>query len=192
MISEETRPFPILKTSRLTLREITPADDPQIFENFSNLDVMRFYDSRPITLEEEGVKIRERLQQQYYRNRGIRWAITLTEQDKLLGTIGFHTLKKKIKKAEIGYELHPDFWKQGIMSEAIRPVIAHGFGDMQFNRIEARIVVGNYGSAKAAKNNGFQSEGVLRQVSIRHGQYEDMEIFSILKEEWNSNQTRSS
>ena len=38
---------------------------------------------------------------------------------KLIGYIGYWRMKKEHYRAEIGYALHPAFWKKGIMKEAI-------------------------------------------------------------------------
>ncbi|MFK4998915.1 GNAT family N-acetyltransferase [Bacillus sp. N9] len=45
--------------------------------------------------------------------RGIRWEIELLESEEFIGTIGFNAWSPKHKRAEIGYELHPHYWKKG-------------------------------------------------------------------------------
>lgn len=41
--------FPILKTDRLILRELTEKDAPGILQCFSNTDVLRYYGPKTIT-----------------------------------------------------------------------------------------------------------------------------------------------
>ncbi|EAO53598.1 Ribosomal-protein-alanine acetyltransferase [Bacillus thuringiensis serovar israelensis ATCC 35646] len=40
--------FPILKTDRLILRELTEEDAPRILQCFSNTNVLRYYGQKPL------------------------------------------------------------------------------------------------------------------------------------------------
>ncbi|MCL4340850.1 MAG: GNAT family N-acetyltransferase, partial [Candidatus Thermoplasmatota archaeon] len=39
--------------------------------------------------------------------------------------------------AELGYELHPEYWRKGIMTEALEALIRWAFQEFELNRIEA-------------------------------------------------------
>ncbi|OLP64726.1 hypothetical protein BACPU_23160 [Bacillus pumilus] len=79
---------------------------------------------------------------------GIRWGISLKGDSTIIGSCGFLNLKKQHRRAEIGYELHHDYWRKGIMSEAIAAVLRYGFQEMNLNRIEAIIDPGNTSSVQ--------------------------------------------
>ena len=35
-----------------------------------------------------------------------------------------------MKKAEVGFEIHPDFWRSGITSEALQAVLDYSFEEL--------------------------------------------------------------
>lgn len=69
----------------------------------------------------------------YEGKRGIRWGIELKETGQMIGTIGFHAWLHIHKRAEIGYEIHPDHWRKGYVSEAIQAVLPYGFDQMDWS-----------------------------------------------------------
>ena len=62
-------------------------------------------------------------------------------------------MKKEHYRAEIGYALHPAFWKKGIMKEAILAVVDYGFNKMHLHSIEANINADNIASAGYSGSN---------------------------------------
>jgi len=83
------------------------------------------------------------------------WVITHTENKNILGTICFWNLSEDRLTAEIGYELHPEYWSHGYMSEAKKAVLAVGFTDLGFKNIEAHTHQENFASQKLLEKNGF-------------------------------------
>jgi ribosomal-protein-alanine N-acetyltransferase len=71
------------------------------------------------------------------KNDSIYWAITWNSNDKLIGTICLFDFSENHSKAEIGYELLPEFQGKGIMQEAISEVIQFGFQRVRLTSIEA-------------------------------------------------------
>ncbi|WP_245867728.1 GNAT family N-acetyltransferase [Flavobacterium lindanitolerans] len=87
-------------------------------------------------------------------------------------------------RAEIGYTFTDDnFKRMGLMSEALQPVLDYGFDKMQLHRVEAFISPTNNASIQLVKKFGFVKEGVMRQHYQKEGQFENSEIYSLLKEE---------
>ena len=70
-------------------------------------------------------------------NQSIYWAITLKDEDTLIGTICMWNISFENNMAEIGYELHPDFQGKGLMQEAISTVTDYGFNKMNLKVITA-------------------------------------------------------
>ncbi|PHN04977.1 GNAT family N-acetyltransferase [Flavilitoribacter nigricans] len=147
--------FPVFTTPRLELRQLVPEDARDVFRFRSNEEVGRYL-SRP--LEEslsgcrdfieniiEGIRKKEL----YY------WAIALPSGP-VMGTICLWNLSFKDLTAEIGYELHPDFQKQGFMQEAIEAILQYAFETMKLQRIEAYLQTGNRASVRLLERNGFK------------------------------------
>ena len=120
--------------------------------------------------------------------KGMRWAIIVNDGDRFVGTIGLNNLALGMKKAEIGFEIHPDFWRSGITSEALQAVLDYSFEKLGLHRMGAVTFPENSASIGLLKKNGFVEEGKLRSYLVQNGHSHDALIFSILHTEWNLNQ----
>lgn len=92
------------------------------------------------------------------------WAITLKDDDVLIGTIGLHA--KDIHdalegKRELGYVLNDDYWNQGITTEAAKAVIFYGFHELDLHKIECGHYDYNQASKKVIEKCGFQYEKTM-------------------------------
>jgi len=176
--------FPDLETERLHLRQITMDHLEFVYNHFSNPLVAEFLlDEPPLSNIAEAREIIEFYQQPETKSLN-RWVISLKTNGQPVGTCGFHKWSKRDFHAEIGYDLSPDFWGQGIMSEALRAAIQHGFERMGLNRIEAFVYPQNHRSLQLLKKLGFQIEGLLRDYNYLNGIFYDHNILSLLKKDW--------
>lgn len=73
---------------------------------------------------------------------------------------------------------------KGLVTEAVKEVIKHGFEKMNLNRIYARCFVENIGSQKVLEKVGMKFEGILREQLFIKGAFRDMKIYSILRKEY--------
>ncbi|WP_313237294.1 GNAT family N-acetyltransferase [Sporosarcina ureae] len=174
--------FPTLETDRLILRELTNEDAEGIFSCFSNEDVTRFYGQETFKSVVEAEKIIDIFSKNYREKRGIRWGIERKETKGIIGTIGFNAWLPKHKRAEIGYEIHPQQWRKGYTSEAVSQVISYGFDVMGLTRIGAVVFIENEASNKLLGKVGFQQEGVLRNYMYQDGKPYDTYVYSLLRE----------
>lgn len=147
--------FPILKTNSLLLRNISESDAPQILFLRSNDIVTKFIERPKMkTLQEAKQLIFDRIKDN--KNKKIYyWAITQKEKQELIGTICFWNFSEDRLTAEIGYDLNPEYFNKGIMSEAIKEVIDFGFKTLKLSRIEAFTQVKNTASINLLEKNLF-------------------------------------
>lgn len=174
--------FPNLSTERLVLREITYADAKGIFSCFSNPAVTRFYGQDPITMIEQAIGFVDFFAKSFEEKRGIRWGIEIKGEQGLIGTIGFNAWSPKHKRAEIGYELHPDYWRQGLMAEAIAEVITYGTESLGLTRIGAVVFLENEASNSLLTKMGFQREGILKNYMYQNGRAHDTYVYGYVPE----------
>lgn len=173
--------FPFLETERLILREIIPQDAQNIYANFSNEQLIKYYGMNAMTQLAEAQALVQSFTAGFMNKRGIRWGIERKEEAGLIGTIGFNLWSPLHRRAEIGYELHPDFWRAGYMSEAINQIVDYGFQELGLTRIGAVVFVGNEASNQLLLKNGFELEGVLRNYMYQNDQVHDVNMFSRVK-----------
>ncbi|OBZ16400.1 GNAT family N-acetyltransferase [Bacillus sp. FJAT-26390] len=172
--------YPILETERLLLREIVKEDAQGIFNCFSNKDVTRYYGQDPLTSIEQAEQFVAFFAKNYNEKRGIRWGIELKGYPGIIGTIGFNAWMTKHKRAEIGYELHPEYWQKGYAAEAVSEVISYGFKELDLMRIGAVVFIENVASNELLTKLGFEKEGVLRNYMYQNGVPYDTNVYSLI------------
>lgn len=176
--------FPTLATSRLNLRQRQPTDAEAMFAIKSDPQVTLVYAQEPHQSLDDTRAWIHRPQGYYDQRDTLFWCLTLKNDDTAIGSCTFWNFDFDSHCAEIGYELHPAYWQQGIMSEALSTVIAYGFNELGLNRIEACPFAGNTASKSLLLKLGFTHEGTLRQHVFFRGYYLDQLYFGLLKEEW--------
>lgn len=172
--------FPQLETERLLLRETRLQDAEGIFAVFSDPGVTQFHDLDTFTSIEEAIAVVERRAKRFEQGDGIRWGIVHKQDKVLIGSCGFNWNPQE-DSAEIGYELASTFWRQGIMTEAVRTILQFGFEKMGLRFVLAQVMLDNIASKKLLEKLGFQSQGVLKQCGFFKGQFHDLEQFVLNK-----------
>lgn len=176
--------FPLIETERLILRQLRTTDAPDVFHYFSKDEVTQYYDLESFTQAWQAEQLIEKFNKRFENKEGFRWGITFKPEDRIIGTCGFHNWEKEHSRAEIGYELTPEYWQKGIMTEVIRAVLDFGFSKLELNRIEAFIDRDNISSKKLLEKTGFKEEGTLRDYFFEKNRFVDAVIFSVLKSEF--------
>ncbi|MBD1824140.1 GNAT family N-acetyltransferase [Cyanobacteria bacterium FACHB-DQ100] len=99
----------------------------------------------------------------------------------LIGSIGIGEIDPQSYVAELGYWLAPEYWGQGIMTEAVRNFVRYAFTDLNLLRLWTRVFEFNPGSRRVLEKNGFQLEGIQRQHVYRNGKFVDDYLYGLLK-----------
>jgi len=123
-----------------------------------------------------------------FKNKGcIRWGITRKEEGYIIGSCGFYGFHTRYQRASIGYELARNYWRQGIMTEALSAIINLGFGEMEVNRIEAVVMPENTASIIMLEKLGFRKEGLLEEYEKWGSKgFVDLYLFAMLKKSWSN------
>ena len=170
-------PFPVLETDRLLLRKILLDDAEDIFLLRTNADAMKYIHKPKLNSIDDAKEIIKKMNEPDR----IQWGIILKNENKIIGTIGYHRIEKDHYRAEIGYMLHPLYWNTGMMSEAIIKVIDFGFNEMKLHSIEAIINPGNTISRKILKKFNFIKEAYFKENFFFEGEFFDSEVYSLVK-----------
>jgi len=102
----------------------------------------------------------------------------------LAGLAGFKEIDHVNHKLEIGYWLAEQMQGKGIMTRTVKKMIDYGFRNLQMNRIQIKVAVGNHKSSAIPHRLGLNFEGIERDGEFHTDRYYDLEVFSILKAEW--------
>jgi RimJ/RimL family protein N-acetyltransferase len=144
----------ILETSRLILREFTPADADALARVLSDAETMRFY---PAPFDRAGVEewIARNIRRYSEYGHGL-WGMTLKSSGELVGDCGLTPQSVDGQtEIEIGYHVRRDLWGQGLASEAARACRDYGFGKLPVERLISLIRPENVPSRRVAEKNGM-------------------------------------
>lgn len=145
----------IIATDRLLLRPITEYDSQNIFEIRSNIEINRFVKRNSPKNSFEALDFILNIKKKEANKEILFFGISEKENPKLIGTVCLWKFSEDRKKAELGYELLPQFHGKGIMSEAVSAILAFGFNDLKLNQIDAFTNGENVNSQKLLKKKGF-------------------------------------
>ena len=138
-------------------------------------------DREPDSSLEQSTTLIKQIAQSAADNIGVTWGIVRpAAPDELLGTIGLWRIIAEHHRAEIGYGLHPVYWQQGIMSEALAAVLDFGFQQLKLHSVEANVNPDNAASRRLLEKHGFALEAHFRQNYFFRGQFLDSHIYSLL------------
>jgi ribosomal-protein-serine acetyltransferase len=108
----------------------------------------------------------------------------IVDRGQIIGVAGFHAVSWERRSTSIGYWLASDRQGRGIMTDAVRVLLDHTFGDWELNRVEIRAAVENTRSRAIPERLGFSEEGTLRQVELVRGRFLDHVVYSLLAADW--------
>lgn len=112
-------------------------------------------------------------------------AICMKETNKHIGYIYFTNIDNKNLSASFGILIgEKEYWGKGLAKEATMLMLYHGFYVLGLERIEARQLCYNKGSIKVSEKCGFKTEGLLRKAVYKNGEYKDLNLMSIIKEDF--------
>lgn len=101
----------------------------------------------------------------------------------LAGCCGLHYIDFRLRKAEFGVFLGPDFRGMGLGKEALTMMFDYGFNELNLHKIWCEVYEGN-DSINLYRKLGFKDEGVLRDNWFHNGHYGNSIMMSVLETEW--------
>jgi ribosomal-protein-serine acetyltransferase len=109
-----------------------------------------------------------------------------------LGICGLHDISRVNANAQVGYWLRSAAQGRGVMTRAVDALLSLGFTLLDLQRIELRAAEANQRSWLVAERLGFRLEGTMRHlIRLREG-YADARLYSLLRDEWLAQPSRSS
>ncbi len=157
MLNGTLTPFPILKTERLTLRQLVINDEQEIFTLRSDSEINKYLDRQKSKTIDDARNFINQVNENISKSDSLYWAITLSDKNILVGTICLFGFSDENDKCEIGYELLTNFQGQGIMKEALEKVINYAFNTIKVKKIEAFMHRDNLSSIKLLEKFSFRN-----------------------------------
>jgi RimJ/RimL family protein N-acetyltransferase len=178
--------LPYIETKRLILRAIKRSDAIEVFEyaKLPNVGPKAGWEPHK-TIEETHEFINYSIKKTDFGQPGL-FAIIHKDSSKLIGTIEIHSYKEY--KGEIGFVLHPEFWNQGLVTEASKAVIVYGMEILNLRRLEYCHFDDNIPSKRVCEKLEFTFEGILRNKYLLYdGTVLDDITYSIISDDYFNN-----
>src|SRR5260370_16843787 len=157
------QPFPMLTTERLELRAVLSSDGSFYHQLRSVAEVSRFSDLPDRATSAQADRFVDWMSKLFGSGSGCAWMIQKRSTGTPLGAIRINRIHKRWRWGEIGYESHPEFWGRGLMTEAVRAVVACAHVHFKLNRMEAGTFPVNNSSNRVLLNPAFLHECTLKQ-----------------------------
>jgi RimJ/RimL family protein N-acetyltransferase len=88
------------------------------------------------------------------------------------------------QSVEIGATIGSSYQRNGYAFDAYRAMISYLFSEMNMNRIYLEVFSFNTPAIALYSKLGFKKEGTLRQAKFKNRKRRDVDMMSMLKEEW--------
>lgn len=176
--------FPTFQTKRLVLREVIEADAPSYEAHFIDYDVIsQLTRAVPWPYPEGGIleHIKNEIRSKQGKDKWT-WGICLKNRpDELIGTI---ELLREGKPENRGFWLAKKFWGQGIMTEAVIPIMDYAFDLLNFDKLTFTNAAGNNRSRRIKEKTSARLI-CLEPADFVNPDYLQREIWELTKQEWN-------
>jgi ribosomal-protein-alanine N-acetyltransferase len=171
----------VIRTERLVLRDFEEADWKSVHDYASDLEVVRYVDWGPNTIEETKSFIQRAIAHQHEQpRRNYDLAVALKSQKLIIGGCGIHVSNPDNREGWIGYVLNRNFWGQGYATETAKALLKFGFEQLNLHRIFATCDPANIASARVLEKIGMKREGRLREHRWAKEKWRDSLLYAIL------------
>jgi len=166
---------PIIETHRLRLRLFEPSDAEQLYQLYSDPDVMRFM--RGTRSRQQAEEHIQAFAEQYAKTGFTLWAVEQKVDGQVIGRVGLWFLDGT-EEVELGYLIAKSHWGKGFATEASVASLDFGFRQIALESIAAIAVPENGGSLRVMEKLGFKF--------VREDRYYDMNVLyhRLVKEDW--------
>ncbi|MEO6601541.1 MAG: GNAT family protein [Polyangiaceae bacterium] len=171
--------FPSLQTSRLALRAMSLADAEDLLRLCSDEQVAEFQDWGPWGRGSEATQFITERMDLFQRRMRVSWGVALEPKGPLIGQIGMHSISLRDRRAEIAFDLRSDFWRRGLMTEALRAVLNFVLHSCELNKVVAQTVVQNRACHQLLLKLGFGIEGRLPAHYFWKGVFHDVQLYGL-------------
>jgi RimJ/RimL family protein N-acetyltransferase len=176
---------PVLTTPRLRLRPFAPADATavQLLAGDREIASTTLEIPHPYPDDAAAAWIASHAEQ-FAQGTSVHFAITLADNGQLVGTMSLMGISRRHLHAELGYWIGRPHWGHGYATEAGQAILRYAFEDLNLNRVHCHHFVRNPASGRVMQKLGMLNEGLQRQHVRKGDQYEDIEMYGILRTDW--------
>lgn len=168
----------ILTTQRLRLEPMADAHFDGLFEMNRLPEVMRYITGKPDSADDLVAMI-ERVKARWAAHGFSWWSMFDSASGKLVGACGVMYLENNpANPHELGWRLHPDYWGQGLASEAAARIARFAFEELDAPLVTAVCHPENAASSRVMERLGMRYRGEERWYE------RTLAVYQMTRAEW--------
>lgn len=177
------RDVPEITTDRLNLVSIHKKYISDYFKNvLSRPETFTYFDKYPLEDERQAREKFEKWMSRYYEH-PYQWMLLDRRSGRPIGKIDLHNYKEGYYHGELGWQLSPFYWGNGLMTEAVMAVLDLLWRDTNLHIVSAVIHEKNRKSIELAARCGFMFEAVLHERQRdKNGAFNDALVYYITQD----------
>jgi [ribosomal protein S5]-alanine N-acetyltransferase len=171
----------MLRGDRLYLRTVRERDLDTLHAKLNTLEYRGFY--FPLGLQAEPV-FRRKFEEDGFWGKDEGMLLMVDLSDDVVGEIEFYPITHYLTGYELSYLVFgPDHRGKGYATAAVGLLTAYLFARLRIDRVQLNIHPDNEASRRVAEKAGFTLEGVMRRCWFHRGEFHDLEMWSMLRDE---------
>jgi ribosomal-protein-alanine N-acetyltransferase len=167
----------------VSLRPATPRDAEILRQWRSEPSVRRYQPLNDLPVSQLRADVASQRMADLYRGRGEKFQWIVQVDGEAAGWLTLVVSNWEHGLAEVGYALTTHLQARGVMTEALRQLLADLFSNTPVERVEARCAIENTASQRVLEKNGFRREGVLLGYFKLRGRRIDNYLYARLRDE---------
>ncbi|NWF95541.1 MAG: GNAT family N-acetyltransferase [Candidatus Thorarchaeota archaeon] len=171
---------------KVKLRALEMTDLPMIMEHINHWDTRMFLgNALPISERAEAEWLQRAMTATPWKDGNLYLAIEDKRTGLFIGTTGLHDISPQTRHAELGIFIHnPDNCGKGYGTDAVRVMLWVAFHVLGMEAVMLRHLDINERARKAYLKAGFKPVGVMRRTAFIGGQFHDLAVMDITREEF--------
>ncbi|HEV8438643.1 MAG TPA: GNAT family protein [Methylomirabilota bacterium] len=181
---------PLIEGERIRLEPPRPEFAPAYQRWFADTEVTRYLVYRnPLTTKQQEDWLETIAKDEHV----VLWAITVKENDRLIGNTAVERISWRNRRGESGIVIgEKDAWGKGYATEAMRLRTRYAFNELGLNKVVTWVILPNDASRRALERVGYRQCGLMRRHQFVDGHWYDAWLGEILKDEWDARQEKTS
>ena len=177
-------PMPIIRGERVFLRAAERTDIPVFVRWFNDSETTSFLSMR--------APMSEAMEESWFNNMvaqqgkdSYHFVMCRLDDETPIGSVSLFRVDTVNGSAGIGISIgEKSLWGQGLGTDAMLALLDFGFGQLRLERMWLDVYDFNARARRSYEKCGFVLEGTQRHAIFKRGQFYDVQLMSILKDEW--------
>lgn len=184
MTDQPAQPLPILRGEHVYLRPSERVDVPRFVRWLNDAETTSYLSMRAPMSEAMEEKWFEAMVERQGKDQ-FHFVMCMLADDRPIGTVSLFAIDYVNGNAGIGISIgEKTLWGKGYGTDAMNALLDFGFGMLRLERLWLDVYDFNKRARRSYEKSGFVSEGIKRHDVFKQGRYVDVELMSMLRDEW--------